>query len=250
MKKMFLLFMVFISMNAFSQGLTGVKIIDDSELTKSYQINDFVNQLKFLKQTVEEVRLATDTLNTQMRAIESLSQGDLDGFLDYFEYQSRAIGQFSDLVDNMDYLEEIDSLKVLLDSDDFNAFKVNLDSLKKSMRSSNNFLRKTNSLVKNAQERSQRQEKIFQDAGKKDSITGQLQLQSESLSLLSGNIQDLIISSTALNNALVTWQEAAEINEKIRQEMAEEVFYGDDDSVYESEYDDELDNAMFGRLDK
>lgn len=249
-KWLFGLVLCIIAPFSFAQTASVVKVVEDSSATFFSRIDDFQNQLKMINEAIKQAELASQTLETQLHAIESLSQGDLDGFADALLYQQQTVSYFNDLVNGFDYLKQIEDLKAVLDSPEYSAFALDVKCLDDSMRSSGDFLLQSVNLVKNTKDRMVQQENIYNTSKKTDSITGQLQLQQETLRLLSYEIQDMLIASTALNNAMYTEQQNAEIKAKYQKKAADKIYYDKDTSIFKSEVsDEEYEKALFNFTD-
>lgn len=231
-------------------GQVGVVVIQDSPDTMKTRIQDFMHQIEMAEKTVEQLRLATVMIENQVRTIESLSEGDFEHFAEAFTYQTNSIMQFSELIDGFDYLGELEDFQAILESEEFDVFRTDVRCLSDSMRSSNNLLQKTLSLVKNTEYRLERQKDIRELSQSTSSVTGQLQLTNESLGLLSSELQDILIASVAMNNMVATEEKNTEIKQELKKRYAEEFFDSNDTSAFESEVsDDQYIRAIFGRLD-
>jgi hypothetical protein len=250
MKNIFIIFFLVLSVGSlFSQ--TSVAVVADSPATIIAQINQFISSVRMIEEAVNQVKNTYDVLQAQLKAIESLSQGNLDGISQAISYEEQSISNFNHLINGFDYLKQIDDLDKLLDSPDFNVFKANVSCLDDSMQASGEFLKSSVSLIKNSQKRIEAQKNIQTLSGETQSITGQLQLQQESLSLLAGELEDVITSSAALNNSVLTQQKNDEVKSKLQKRIADQIKFSTDTSVFKSKVSDsDYNDALFNWSEK
>ena len=250
MKNAFIFYFLFINLiQGFSYTIVPVGVVTDSAATEQTRIQEFIDRVQMLQNMVEQIQQTNSMIQNQVRALESLSEGDFEGFYAAFDYQTKVIGQFNDIVSGFDYLKEIEALDELLSTEEFDAFKVDVSCLAESFDASNDFLQSTLDLVQNTSYRIDQQKKLGGKARETESLVGQLQLTNQSLGLLSNELSDILVTSIALNNAILTEEKNKEIKEKISEQRSKEIFYSDYGDFFESEVsDEEFSDAVFGGL--
>jgi len=236
--------------HSFSQSIAGfsagVNILSDSSSTTMTRIQEFMDRIRMIQEAVNQVKNTYDVLQAQLQAIESLGKGDLDGFSQAISYEQQSISKFNKMINGFDHLKEIDSLKTLLDSEDFNAFKVDVQCLDDAARTSGEFLQDSIGLIKNSADRIADQTNIQERSKTTSSITGQLQLQQQSMNNLSGELEDILISASALNNATLTQQRNDQIKGEILKKRADQILLSEDLSIYDAHVtDQEYENKLF-----
>lgn len=225
MKKMIIcLFIFLISFYGFAQ--ISVNIVKEA-------VTSFIHHVQMLEHMAEQVSQANQMVQYQIQSLESLSQGDFEGIVEAVNYQAQSIGEFSNIVNDLDYLKEFEVLKQLLDSNDFNAFALDVQCLSDSVYASSDFLSKTLDLIENTEYRIERQQKIQSLSQNTNSIVGQLQLQQQSIALLQGELSDIVTASAALNNAIGTQEKAEKLKKEFDEKTANQVLDGDNSKMEE-----------------
>ena len=207
MKKIILsmLFFMCVFLPGYSQEL--VAVVSDSLSTLEYQIQSGIN-------LVNQLQTASSMVQAQIKTFESLSQGDFDGFVEAFSYQTQVVGQFNNFVDGFGNYTQFEELQNYIDSDSYINFRQQTEDLENLMSDSNQFLLSTNSLVKNTAYRLEKSEDLASLSQYTDSTTGQLQLVNENLALLSQELSDVLIATVAANNVLATQMEIDRLKEE------------------------------------
>jgi hypothetical protein len=225
-----------------------VTVVTESLATLRDRIEQFNDRVIMIRNLVNQVQLLNSIVQNQIRSVEQLKEGDWQGIVYAYSYQAESIRDFSDFLDNLDYFDDIQFLQDIMRNDEYNAFHTDISCLADSMYATNSFLFKTLNLVNNTEYRLRRYQTIQEQSQSSDSLIEQLQLNNQSLGLLSQEIGDVLLASTALNAAIATEMANEQIKNEIQQQQATAIIHTDEDNdIYESDVSMlEFKNALLG----
>ncbi len=237
----------FVSFNVLAQ--LAVAIAKDSVPTIIHRIQEAQNWIDTTTNALTQIKHASDMVRTQTKAIEMLSDGDWESVVKAFEYEAQSLNSFTDFVNGMEFMKDldIDSINAYLDSDKWEEFKDAAGQVSEAMSLSADAMWATADLVDNSEYRMTASRQINNLSQRTESVTGQLQMFNQQVSLLQAELSDIKQVGIAQNQFLATLvaEKDLEENEAAKKEKDFWQKYGSD---YIPQYSEEdYRNALYGR---
>lgn len=233
MKKLSLVFFLATAVGIGGQSQV-VTILKDSAETVGHRIEQITNTMTLISNTAQELKYALQIVENQARMIRSLGEGDWDGIVDAFEYAARSFDSFERLVEGTEYFKKFDSIAKHLNSENFQNLQKVSSSLSESMRAASDLLWETDYLVDMSKMRFAQSRRISALSKASDSFVTQVQLTNQQLSLVQGEINDLVKLSLAQNSYLAAQANEEDLQDEIADEINEQFFSGK--SGYQKKY--------------
>jgi len=189
-------------------GQIPIAVIQDSVSTQFHYIDSASKSLELLNNSLQEIKFLAETVKNQAKMIESLARGDWEGMVLALDYATRSLDSF---LEGTAYLENFENLD--LSSRNFKQLRDQSKILRDSVAAASNAMWQTNDLVQMTKTRVAQAQRLGEISRKTDSVTGQLQIVGQHLSLVQGELVDTNKLLVARSNYLAArhLQEEADI---------------------------------------
>ena len=215
-----LCFIVAISFSSFAQIPTTVTSITDPG-TLVQRIEDAMNAAKTIENAIQQLQTADQALQYQIMALQNLSHGSWQGFVNAWNDETVALNGYIAVVDNMPSLSQITAVADLVQSQGYKNAIGHLQTLRRNWANASNIVHTTDNLVKNTATRQQLWSNIQVNSNGNQSTLGQLETMNQALGLLGGEIQDLNINMGSWKDYYVAQIEQQQMQQRIQQQEAD-----------------------------
>ena len=211
---------VAVSFSAFSQIPTTVTSITDPG-TLIQRIQDAQNAAQTIENAIRQLQTADQALQYQIVALQNLSHGSWQGFVNAWNDETVALNGYIAVVDHMPSLAQITAVADLVQSQGYKNAVGQLQTLQTNWANASNIVHTTDNLVKNTATRQQLWSNIQANSNGNQSTLGQLETMNQALGLLGGEMQDLNINMGSWKDYYVAQFEQQEMQQKIQQQEAD-----------------------------
>lgn len=234
---MFTLIGVLLSTSAFAQ-VQPVVVVTDSLATQAWQLEQAV-------QAIETVKNGVAMIQYQIKALESLDQGSLDGFIQYMDNQTRTVAAMQTGLQNaLQLTAQYDAEgNAIYNADILNAAQA-AQNLRSRMDNINNLLYAAGQLSNNAQDRNAEALRLSALADTATSPVQQMQILNDQFGLLQADLRDISFLLQVSNAAVLEERERERAEKEYNEKMKADFFTGKSDYQVEQMYSDAENRAL------
>ncbi len=226
MKVFIAVFIFTISFGIWGQGISSVAVVSDSTSTIIHDIQDIMQAIQTVSNTLETVKGLSNMIQNQIKSVESLSSGTFDGLVQAWDYQVESLGNFSSVLEQADALPYMSKIT---ESESYMSTKDSVKNLQKALKQDSNLLHATQATVRNAKQRADSFKNIQSASQNTQSTVAQLQLTTEAIGLVQGQLADVNSNLVALNMSVQTQADVAAAQNAINQRQGKEFATRNDD---------------------
>ncbi len=182
-----------------------------------------------IQNAIQQLQTASQALQYQIQAAQDLGQGGWNGFVKAFDDEEAAISSYTSLVDNMPSLSDIAAVNDLINTQGYQAAKVNLDALNTRWYNADQAVHQTDTLFKNTATRENLWAQIqdqSQNGQNKNSTVSQLQLLDQQLGLLGGEMTDVHATLASYKQYEVALREQQDMARRVQVQQMDNYYTG------------------------
>jgi len=162
--------------------------------TGSTELAKVANTLSTAISTAQEAIYTFQAMQAQVQALQSLSQGDWEGFVQAVDYETQAIGTVNAAWQSLPDMKAISpELATYVGSSDYQTASTTIGNLATNWANFDNVVQQTNGTIQDMKYRAQMAGRIMEESKEpqNDSPVSQLQLTTQELGLVEGDLQDM-----------------------------------------------------------
>lgn len=198
-----------------------------AQLDPFIQFQQYIETVELVRTSIKQLQKANDMVRYQVMAMEKLGEGDVDALIEAFDMQTRAVSEYTDFVTGFDYLDEYERFEDSFNSGEWEEMESSAQRLDSYMRATNNMLLDTQNLIHNTEARIDGMEQLNAKSLKTESLTGQLQLNNQALSMMNGELTDIKIVMLAAAQREAVKAKNEELAEQMRLKRQKEFIEGE-----------------------